>query len=1073
MKQNLLIFIALFCSFIAFDGYAQSKKITGKVLDSKNIAIPNVSIVIQGANASSQTDLYGNFSLSVNKGVTIVFKSLGFQDQSIIVGDQTNYTIKLQDAVRNLDEVVVVGYGSLKKEAITGSVSSIDADDIGKRPVANALVALEGSAPGLQINNSYGEPGSAPSIRIRGFGSINGTSAPLIVLDNVVYTGSVNDINPNDIESISVLKDATSASLYGSKGSNGVIVITTKKGKNGTSNLNVSVNQGLYTRGIPEYDKVTPQEYMGVAFLGYRNQLMTANPALTIAQANATVNANLVPTILKTNIFNLPDNQLFDADGKLLPNAQIKGTYAEDLDWFKPITRDGYRQDYNLSGQSGSEKSNLFFSLGYLDEQGYIKTSDFERFTGRVSGSISPRSWIKAGLSLNGNYQVTNNTNGEGSGFTTPWNYARNVAPIYPVYEHNLTTGEYILDSSGNKIYDNGINSRTQYLNRHVIWENELNMDRTYQNSLVSQAYVDISFLKDFKFSTIASSSLRNSEQRTYNNATIGDGQGNKGRGARTIYRRNELTLQQQLTYKKSINDHNFDFLAGHESYFYRYNYLYGYKTTETFAGQVDLVNFTQITSLTDYEHNDRTESLLSRLRYNYKEKYFVEGSFRRDGTSRLHPDNRWGNFWSVGGTWLISKEDFFSSISHYVNDLKLRGSYGRVGNIGSVDFYGYMPLYAIGQNNNIAALYKNQNENPNLKWEGQRATSAALEGRFFNRLNLSVEYFDKGSDDLIFKVNLPLSAGATSTTDGVSTITRNIGKVRNSGFELAADVDIVKNANFTWNFGANATFLKNKIVSLPPENRANGIITAPFKYMEGHSIYDYFLYQYAGVDMMTGQALYYADDAAFSPTNTTGAHYPFLVNINGVNYTRNAVYSKRDWSGSAIPDVFGSFNTSFKYKDFTLSTLFNYSIGGKGFDYSYIGLMSVTSTPSAVHKDILKSWNGVPEGMTLTSPDRINPTATPQINYTNSQYNNNSISNRFLYDNSYFVIKNVALGYTVPQNIIKKLDVSKLSFTFLVDNLATFTRMKGLSPQQTFGGYSENQFVPSRTFSLGVNIGL
>ncbi|WP_443945365.1 SusC/RagA family TonB-linked outer membrane protein [Pedobacter sp. AW1-32] len=1072
MKQKLQIFIAFLCLFVAFDGYGQARKITGKVVDEKNIAIPSVSIVIQGGG-STQTDLYGNFSISVADGATLVFKSLGFQDKTVVVGAQAYYSVKLEDAVRALDDVIVVGYGSLKKEAITGSVASVGADDIAKRPVTNALTALEGAAPGIQINNSYGEPGSAPSIRIRGFSSINGSSTPLFVVDNIIYSGSINDINPNDIESISVLKDATSSSLYGSKGSNGVIIITTKKGKGSNSSLNFSVNQGLYTRGIPEYDKVTPQEYMGVAFLGYRNQLMTANPNLTVAQANQTVNANLIPTILKTNIFNLPDNQLFDANGNLLPNAQIKGTYAEDLDWFKPITRDGRRQDYNLSGQNGGEKSSLFYSMGYLDEQGYIKTSDFERFTGRVSGSVSPKSWIKAGLSLNGSYQIANNTNGSGSGFTTPWNFARNIAPIYPVYEHDQTTGEYKLDALGNKIYDNGVNSRLQYLNRHVIWENELNMDRTYQTSLLSQGYVDISFLKDFKFSVIGSNTLRNSEQRTYDNAIIGDGNGNKGRTSRTIYRRNELTFQQQLTYRKSIGDHNIDVFAGHENYYYRYNYLYGYKNTETFAGQVDMVNFSQITSLTDYEQNDRTESYLSRARYNYKEKYFIEGSFRSDGSSRLYSGNKWGNFWSVGGTWLVSKENFFEPLKDQVNDLKLRVSTGRVGSIGSVNLYGYMALYTIGQNNNLAALYKSQNEARDLQWEGQRATSAAIETRLFNRLNLSVEYFDKGSDGLLFDVNLPLSAGATSTTSGVSIVQKNIGKVRNNGIELAADVDIIKNRNLTWNFGANATFLKSKIISLPAENRANGIITNPFKYVEGRSIYDYFLYQYAGVDMMTGQALYYADDATYSPTNTSGAHYPFLVNVNGVNYTRNATYAKRDWSGSAIPDVTGSFNTSVNYKNFSLSTLFTYSIGGKGFDYSYISLMGVTSTPSAVHKDILKSWNGIPEGMTATSPDRINRDATPQINFTNSQYNNNSISNRFLYDNSYFVIKNIALGYTLPKEVTRKLDVSKVSFSFLIDNLATFTRMKGLSPQQTFGGYSESQFVPSRTFSLGINVSL
>lgn len=1070
MKRKLLML--MFCSLLALTGYGQSKKVTGKVSDEKGVAIPGVSVIVQGGGGTAQTDLYGNFTLTVDKGKTVMFKSIGYKEYSVQIGNENTLNIILEESVRELDGVVVVGYGTLKKEAITGSVSSITAADIEKRPVTNALVALGGSAPGIQLNNSYGEPGTAPSIRIRGYGSINGTSSPLIVVDNAIYSGSINDINPIDIESISVLKDATSASLYGSKGSNGVIIITTKKGKNSTPTINAVLNQGWYTRGIAEYDKVTPAEYMEVAWLGYRNQLMTNNSALTQAQANATASANLVSTFLKTNIFNAPDNQLFDANGKLVTN-EIKGTYAEDLNWFDPITRSGNRSDFNLNGQSGNEKSSLYYSMGYLDEEGYIKTSDYTRYSGRVSGNLNPKSYLRAGFTINGAYSIANNTTGSGSGFTTPWNYARNVAPIYPVHAHDLSTGNYILDADGNQIYDNGVNSRLQYVGRHVIWENELNMDRTFQTSLNSQAFVEVNFLKNFKFNTTLSDLLRNSEQRTYNNGIIGDGQGNNGRGSRTIYRRNEFTLQEQLTYKKSFGKHNFDALLGHENYYYRYNYLYGYKANQTFAGQVDLVNFSQITSLTDYEHNDRTESYLGRLRYNYNEKYYLEGTYRNDGTSRLHPDNRWGSFWAVGGTWIVSKENFFSSINSVVNDLKLRGSYGQTGNIASVGLYGYKALYSLVQNQNNAAFIKSQNENPELQWEGQRARSFALEGRFFNRLNLTAEYFDKGSDGLIFDVNLPLSAGATSSTSGVSIITKNIGKVRNSGIELSADVDILKDGNFKWNFGVNATFLSNKILSLPEENRANGIISTPFKYVEGRSVYDYFLYQYAGVDMMTGQALYYADDATYSPTNTTGAHYPFLVNINGVNYTRNASYAKRDWSGSAIPDVFGSFNTGLSYKNFSLSTTINYSIGGKGFDYSYISLMGVTSTPSSVHKDILKSWNGIPEGMTATSPDRINRDAVPQINYTNSQYNNNSVSNRFLFNNSSLIIRNVALGYDVPKSILSKLNIRKASINFLADNLATFSHMKGYSPEQTFGGYSENEFVPSRTFSIGLNIGL
>ncbi len=1060
--------------FIATSAIAQNRTITGTVTSKQDgLPLPGVSVKVKGTTIGVSTGSNGKFSLNVPaNAASLEISSLGFTTQTIALGTGNVINAALEADSRDLNQVVVVGYGTQKKEAITGSVMSVSAKDIEKRPVTNVLSALEGMGTGLQISNSYGEPGSGPTIRIRGFTSVNGNQSPLIVLDNAIYSGSINDINPNDVESITVLKDATSATLYGSRGSNGVIVITTKKGKGAGASMTVTVNQGLYTRGIPEYDKVTPNEFMEVMWEGYRNQLMTGSSPLSKTQAGINATANLVPSILKTNIYNLPDNALFDVNGKLLPNAQIKGTYGEDLDWFGAVTRRGHRQDYNLSGQSSTEKSNLYYSVGYLNEEGYVITSQLQRISGRVSGSTSPRKWIKTGFSLNGGYQVGDYTNGSGSGYTNPWNYARNMAPIYPIYKHDLATGNYILDAGGNKIYDNGDDSRQTNVGRHLIWENELNMDRTYQNSLNSQGYVELSFLKDFKFNLTASNLLRNTENRTYDNAIIGDGRGSGGRASRTIYRYNQSTVQQQLTYVKSIKDHNVDVLVGHENYFNRYNYLYGYKTKQTFAGQVDMVNFSQITSLTDSRYDEAQESFLSRVRYNYKEKYFLEGSFRRDGTSRLHPDTRWGNFWSIGGTWLASKEDFMASTSNYINDLKVRASVGRVGNIASVGLFGYMPLYAISQNANIAALYKSQNGSSVLQWEGLRANSVAIEGRFFNRLNLTVEYFDKGSDGLVFDVNQPLSAGATSTTSAVSIITKNIGKVRNNGIEISADVDVMKNQDFKWNVGVNANFLKSRIVELPAENRANGILNGSFKYMEGKSIYDFFLYQYAGVDMMTGQALYYADDAQFSPTNTSGAHYPFLVNINGVNYTRNAGYAKRDFSGSAIPKVFGNFSTKFDYKAFSLSAILTYSIGGKGIDNSYISLMSATANPSAFHKDILNSWKEAPAGMTATSPDRINKDATPQINFTNSQYNN-AASTRFLRDNSNLVIKNIALGYVLPKNITNKLDVNRISVNFLIDNLATFTNLKGTSPEQGFNGISNSEFVPSRTFSIGINVGL
>ncbi|MBE8713135.1 SusC/RagA family TonB-linked outer membrane protein [Sphingobacterium hungaricum] len=1071
MKQKILS-ILLLCTLFIGAAYAQNKSVSGKVTDELGAALQNVTVVAEGTTSATQTDNYGNFRINAKEGSKLTFRLIGFTEQTISVGSSAIYTIQLESSIEGLDEVVVVGYGTQNKEAIVGAVASVSAKDIEKRPVSSVTAVLEGAAPGLQINNSYGEPGSSPNIRVRGYGSINGSSTPTYVVDGVVYNGNISDINPTDVESVSVLKDATSAALYGNRAANGVIVITTKKGRRGTAEISLNINQGLFSRGIGEYETLDPQQYMEAAWLGYRNQLMSQNPTWTQQQANDLTTSTLVPTILKTNIFTLPEDQLFDGNGKLLSNATIHPDYASDLDWFGPISRNGYRQDYQIGGRGGSEKGNFYFNLGYLSEEGYIKTSDFDRLSGRINAEVTPRSWIKAGFSANASHQLGNNTTGTGSGFTNPWLFARNIAPIYPIHQHDPITGEYLLDAQGNKMYDDGTNSRNQYLGRHVIWENELNMNKNKRNTIASQSYVDVNFLDNFTFSLLGDINLIYDENAVYNNALIGDGQGNNGRANRTIYNRKIYSLQQQLKYNNTFNGvHNVDVFVGHENYGNIYTYLYGFKNNETFAGKTDLINFTEITNLTESEYNDKSESYLSRLRYNYSEKYFVEGSFRRDGSSRLHPKNRWGNFWSIGGTWMASKESFLSDVS-WLNTLKLRAATGVVGNLGSLGFFDYMALYAIGQNNNIAALYKSNNQNEDLKWEGSQSTSLAIEGKIFNRVNFTVEYFDKRSKDLIFNVNLPLSTGPTDNTVGYASIKKNIGDLVNKGLEVHVDADIIKNQDFTWNFGVNATFLKNKIVNLPEENKANGIISAPFKYMEGHSVYDYYLFQYAGVDMMTGQALYHANTDDYDPTAATGDWLPFQEEINGEMYTRNSTYAKREFSGSGIARVMGSLTTNLDYKNWSLSGLFTYSLGGKGLDYSYVSLMGVTTTPSAVHKDVLNSWNGIPEGMTETSENRINPNATPQINYTNSQYNNASTTTRFLMDNSYFVVRNVALAYRLPQNVAERIGLNRISCIASVENLASFTGLKGYSPQQTFGGYSENAFVPARTFSLGINVG-
>lgn len=1062
--------------------FAQNINISGRVTEkSTGGPIPFVSIQVKGTTQGATTLEDGTFAINAPSGATLIYSFIGYKSIEVPIQNRTLIDVQLENEALLLDEVVMVAYGSAKKESLTGAISSVSTKDIEKRPLSSVSSVLEGQAAGVQVNNSYGEPGSDAKISIRGFTSVNGSNDPLFVLDGVPFGGNISDINPNDIESISVLKDAASSALFGNRASNGVILITTKRGKDEKINLRANINQGIYNRGMKEYEKLDAKEFMEVMWKGYRNSLLTNSPSSYPSQelANAEATKSLVSTYLKYNIFNKPNNQLFDSNGKMVADAQIKSGY-DDLDWFKYIERLGYRQDYSISGDAATEKSSYFFSAGYLDEKGYLKASDFNRFTGRANISITPKKWLKAGLSMSGSHQVTNNSTGDADNallFINPFNYARNIAPIFPVYLHDPATGDYILDAEGNKQYDNGsLNNRPQYGDRHIVWETELNMDRTYRNTLSSQAFTEISFLKDFKIIVKGDIGLRNSERQRYTNAIIGDGAGNRGRATRTFYRYKNYTFQQQLTWDKEFGKHKVDILAGHENYSNNYAYTYGFKTTEMFGGDTELINFTSITDLTGYQVDYRTESYLTRARYNYDNKYYLEGSFRRDGSSKFNENKRWGNFWSLGGSWSVSREEFMASLKDKINSLKLRASYGQVGNDMGVDDYGHMQLYTLDQNANKGALYKIQNDGSNIKWETLSSFGAAVEGRFFDRVNLSLEYFDKRSNNLLFDVNLPLSSGATSTSEAVSVLTQNLGSVANRGVELTVDVDIIKNEKFNWNFGLNATNLKNTILRLPEQNRTNGIINDTKRYFEGHGIYDFWLYQFEGVDQMTGKSLYLPDlDKYYIGTPVAGkSELPsqYLSKIGNKDYTTFTTYAKKDWSGTAIPDLFGSFSTRLSYKNFNMSMLFTYAIGGKTIDYAYQDLMSVSSVPGSLHKDLLKSWDGIPSGMTESSPDRVKRDGIPTINYSNSTYNN-AISSRFLKDASYLSVKNISLSYQLPKNLIKKLDLSELSVNLSVDNLATFTSLQGMNPQQSFDGINNNAFVTARVFSLGLNIKL
>lgn len=1094
--RKLRLLLTCLLTFLALgSAFAQNISVKGVVTDAATgEGVPFASIQVKGTTTGTSTDADGNYTINVPRNATLIFSSIGYLNQEAAVEGRAVIDIMLAPDTESLEELVVVAYGTAKRESVTGSVSTVKSEAIAQRPLTNVSNVLEGTVTGV-LANGGGDPGSGPTIRIRGVGSVTGENNPLYIIDGVPFSGYISDLNPNDIESMTVLKDATSAALYGNRASNGVIMITTKRGKSDKVGLSVSVNQGFYNRAIPEYDKVSAQDFMQVFFTGYVNNLQS-NSDMSKEAAIADVRNNLATYIGHYNIFNVPAENLFDSDGVFNSSAQILSGY-DDLNWWDYVMRTGYRQDYNVSGSGASEKSNYFFSLGYTDEEGQTINSDMTRWTGRANVSVTPVKWLRTGINLNSAIH-TENYRSTGTSFANPLYQASVMAPIYSVYLHN-TDGSYLLDAEGKKQYDSGeLYSRPQWPSRHSIWEAELDMRYNKRLSTSAQAYADITFLKDFTLSIKGDLGLRYEEDRTYNSAVLGDGAANNGRASRTSYFYKNYTFQQLLNWNHSFGDHTLEALVGHENYYYNYDYQYGYKMNETIPFKKELVNFTDITSLTGYYSGYRLESYLSRLKYNYQNKYFFEGSFRRDGSSRFYKENRWGNFWSLGATWAISREEFMKSVG-WVDNLRFRASYGEVGNDRSVGYYGYMSLYSLARKYaGVTAAYKSQNEALDLQWEAEKSFSTALEGRLFNRMNFTLEYFHKVTHDLLFDVQKPTSQGGIAFDSVTAAITANIGSVRNKGVELSFDYDIIKKRDLNWNFGVNATWMKNTILELPPatitnyDGLQNAMRSGTKLYAEGHGMYDYNMYMFVGVDQLTGLALYEIDDKKYYilDENAIGdrwdeekkqlvhdfekAQVPenYRAVINGKEYVTNTTYAKRDWTGdSSLPKVYGSFNTSLRWKNFSLSALFTYALGSKCIDYAYQSLMSVGTSPHAYHVDVLKTWSGAPAGMTEDSADRIDPNGRPRIDgFWSAQ--SNATSSRFLISGNYLIVKNINLSYSLPRKFVNSIGLAGVSFSASVDNLWSFTAMKGLNPQQSFSGavYGYTINTP-RVGTLGVKV--
>ncbi len=1061
--------LLLACLFIGIGLVtAQTQKVTGVVISEEDgQPIIGASVLVKGTKVGAITGVDGDFTIpnAPSSAKILQVSYIGMLTQEVAI--KPNVRIVLKADNKMLDEVVVVAYGTAKKESLTGSISVVNSKEIEKRITTSVTGALEGSAPGVQVNNTYGEPGKAPSIRIRGFGTlVSGASNPLFVVDGVPFDGNIAEINSNDIESMSILKDAASAALYGNRAANGVVLITTKSGRGSDKpSVTLQMNQGIYNRGLPEYDRLGADQWMEASWTAMKNYAMTGSLKLDATAAAAYATKNIISGYARRNIYDAADNALFDTNGKLIAN---KRSGYDDLDWAKNIERNGYRQEYNLAASSSGEKLSVYSSVGYLNEKGYVIASSYERFSGRINTTFTPNKWFKAGLNLSGATTKRNyNDNANGSLFANPFYITRYMAPVYPLYMHN-SDGSYALDEQGNKQYD----VTSSYLsNRNIAYELRNNKQESRRNILGGQAFVTVNLPYDLSMTIKGDMSNSTTNNQKYDNPKIGDGATNNGRLTSYAYQYTNYTSQQILNWKHTFdNVNNVDVMIGHENYSWERKYTSGMNTGMAVNDNLTMGNFLTNSFFDGANDKYKTESYLARARYNYDERYFVEASFRRDGSSRFHPDNRWGNFYSLGASWNMKHETFMQDIS-WINHLKLRASYGEVGNDAGVNYYGYMALYTIGKNGGDAALLKKSLAAPNIKWETTQTIDLAVEGRIFDRLNFQIGYFDKRSKDLLFEVRLPLSAGSYPWVDADNgapmnlTQYKNIGTVSNRGFELAMDIDALNNKVWRWNIGLDATFLKNKIIKLP---EGKDILHGLQNYSEGHSIYEFYTYHFVGVDQMTGQSLY-----TINPDKKElAAKNKALTTINGTDYTTITSYAKRDWAGSALPKVYGSVHSSLAWKDLSLNVLFTYALGGKVYDSSYKSLMSTSamSSGSALHKDALKSWDGVPKRMTETSPDRIKSNGTPALDFNRSS-DNNTTSDRWLTSASYLVFKNMNLSYDLPKIWINRLGINGVTLTAGIENLFTITARKGINPQYSFSGDSDDTYVTARVYNLGLTV--
>lgn len=1024
--RNVKTWGILFLCLLLLPGvaYAQKRQIEGTVISQEDKEpLIGATVIVKGSLSGAETDLDGHFTLEVDPDAKfIIVDYIGMKQTQVSIPKSGILNVALQPEAMNLDEVVVTGYGNFSRSSFTGSANTLRADLLKEMPVVSIEQKLQGMTSGVNITGSSGQPGANASIRIRGMGSFNASNEPLFVIDGVpvtsgnLSTGSgseasymnnaktniMSTINPSDIENITVIKDAA-ASLYGSRAANGVILITTKQGSKGRTRVTLNASAGFSDAAVdfrPTLNGEQRRELLYEGLVNYAQDQIAKDPASFTQTPEEYANANI--------------------------GAYTSVPALGYTDWKDVLMRQAVHQNYEASVSGGSENTTVYSSLGYQKQEGLVENSSMERYSGRfnVQQKIGKRGEAGANLMFS---QVNQEMNEERTSSINPF-YCMAVAtpPSYPVFNEDGSYANTYPGTNVNPLRD----MRTDY--------NRVRMTRIF-----GTAHGAVEIIKGLKLKEVLSYDYSIQKDARYFNALSGAGpkSGSDAQSSKGFIEYGKLISSTSLNYVKTFaNKHHLDVLAAYEAESFQTDKAAGEKSKMPSDQLFEPDNAAVINSFVSSTQDYRLLSYLTRLNYDYDNRYYIAGSFRRDGSSRLAPEHRWGNFWSVSGMWHLGAEDFMKAVKPVLSDVKIRASYGVNGNQPG-SYYGYMGLYSYGKNYmDNPGSYESTQANPNLKWEKNYNMNLGLDLAFIDRIFVTLEYYNRDTKDLLY--NRPISA-----TTGFLNYLGNLGQLNNKGVELEVRSLNISNADFNWTTVLNLTHNKNKIVALDG-NLDQVVESSWFIRKIGLPFNTFYVKEFAGVDPSSGNALYYKN------TEDENGNLDRTL-TQDVNEAQAAPYKQVD------PKISGGLTNILSYKWFDLAFTLSYSLGGYSFDKT--GTYIETDGASEGNRNLpiyeLDRWQ---------KPGDI--TDIPRFVLGRSDKVSGG-SSRFVHSTDHLRLKNLTFGFTLPHNWTDKVLLDKVRVYFSGSNLLTWAKWKQYDPEVPVSGEVFCETPPMRTFSFGVEV--